>query len=252
MKPTIIDVSSSQRGMDLEAAKRSGIEGVIVKLTEGETFESPTWLSHSRDVHAAGMFLGSYHYGRPGTPVVPDAEREVEHYVEFIRKLEADGIKQDIYPAIDLEEGKHEISDADLLHWTAEFADGVCAALEVSRALVYVNGSYLKHLGRGATALGSDLGLSRHLVWFAGSDPEFEYTEIWESPSLWQTMDRQTDWYGGRIDQNVTVDPLSTLLIESGPEYPPVGEISAKLDCIDYAASNILRLTGQIRTLLLG
>ena len=211
--PHVIDVSGHQDpGIDWDAAREAGVEAVIVKQTEGSTHESPTWLAHAKEAKAAGLKVGGYHFAWPNRPVEKDAEREAGELVENFCQLEAAGIELDLWPVLDLEKGKKRISSVELVRWADIFADVVCSLLGIEKIIVYANHSYVRTLNKGVRKLGQDPGLGHHLLWKAGDDPDIEQG-IWTRPVLWQTPQRRVDWYDGKIDCNVLLGDLDTLLM---------------------------------------
>lgn len=64
-----IDVSHHQGGIDWNAVKRSGVEFVFMKATEGGDFKDPKFKANWQGAAAAGIHRGAYHFYilcRPG------------------------------------------------------------------------------------------------------------------------------------------------------------------------------------------
>ena len=244
----IIDGSSAQDDLEWELIG-DDIEGVIVKLTEGQTFESPTWRSHSESVSRLGLHLGAYHYACPGRPVPTDAEAEAQHFCAYVRSLEEDGIEQSILPVLDIEDGRDgdhgDLSDAEIYQWTLAWCEETIRLLGIPRCMVYCNHSYLHTLIRGAQA--SADGGARLVeiseLWIAGSDAEIR-SGLWESASLHQYGKVRPDWNGGHeVDANRVLHGLDRILIpREHPEVNPIDRVRAMIPLLEIS----LRLARSI------
>lgn len=216
MKPTIVDISSSQPHFDPVAAKADGIVGAIVKIGEGGTFLSPGWLDRL-DLCNDPLLLGAYHYARPGRPIEHDAGVESAWLQLHMAQARRDrGIDFEIIPSLDLEDGAKgdngDLEDEELVMWSASYVDQTKAAGAWPNVALYANKSYIRKLNRGAKKLGSDLGLGRCPLWIAGSTPVVPQG-IWRTAALWQIGSEPRDWCGGDdVDLNVAMD-LSAILV---------------------------------------
>lgn len=197
----LIDISGAQGPIDWEQAKAAGVEGAIVKLTEGASRESPSWMTHSLAVYQAASELGAYHFGRPDLPAgadpIQDAIGEAAFFLEHVDELAARGIVQSIRPALDLEKGKGSLTDENLVRWALTFCEEVCAAFDLSGMLIYANRSYIRHLATGAASLGRNEELAAHGLWIVHPDSPavpVEAHEIWPEASLWQRGDEDVSW----------------------------------------------------------
>lgn len=63
MIDAVIDVSHFDNTPDWAKVRASGILGVIHKATQGLHYVDPTFASAKKDVPAAGMLWGAYHFG---------------------------------------------------------------------------------------------------------------------------------------------------------------------------------------------
>lgn len=63
MQDVIFDVSHHQGAVDFAAAEASGMQGVIVKCTQGLTTVDSHWSANSDEVSATDLLLGAYHFG---------------------------------------------------------------------------------------------------------------------------------------------------------------------------------------------
>lgn len=96
-----IDVSSNQhpgnRPIDWEEVYEAGYSFVLVKATQGVTYQNP-WLERDlEDAFAAGLFIGAYHFWEPGE----DPEVQAKSFVGSLmgRKLDM-GTWLDWEPAV--------------------------------------------------------------------------------------------------------------------------------------------------------
>jgi len=66
----VIDVSSWQHpsgaGIDWGEVIDSGVQGVIVKLSQGTTYTNPYAVADLHAAAAAGLLIGAYHFAQPG------------------------------------------------------------------------------------------------------------------------------------------------------------------------------------------
>lgn len=89
-----IDIASYQSNIDFNKTKKSGIEIVYIKATEGLTYTSPLMKSQYSGALAAGLKIGFYHYLRANNPIL-----EAKHFLEMIN-----GLIPDCKYVIDVEE----------------------------------------------------------------------------------------------------------------------------------------------------
>ena len=67
MKKKVIDISGYQEGINWDAVVAAGVEGVIIKISEGCSVEN-TWWNHLANAEAKGLPWGVYCYGHAQTP----------------------------------------------------------------------------------------------------------------------------------------------------------------------------------------
>lgn len=66
MKKKVIDISGYQEGINWDAVVAAGVEGVIIKISEGRSVEN-TWWNHLSNAEAKGLPWGVYCYGHAQT-----------------------------------------------------------------------------------------------------------------------------------------------------------------------------------------
>jgi GH25 family lysozyme M1 (1,4-beta-N-acetylmuramidase) len=86
------------------AVKKAGKDFAIVKATEGTTYINPwfagPYATDYADAAAAGLVTGSYHFARPGRPVMPNARAQAKFYAATIGAVNT---ANTLPPALDLE-----------------------------------------------------------------------------------------------------------------------------------------------------
>lgn len=97
----VVDLSGNNGTVDFRRVAAGGVRAVYLKATEGSTYTDPTFASRRREAHAAGLYVGAYHFARPDTGTVStlDARSEAQHFAGVVRELGADALR----PALDLE-----------------------------------------------------------------------------------------------------------------------------------------------------
>jgi|SRR6476620_4310553 len=76
----VVDVSHHQRGVDWARVKNAGIQGVLVKATQGLTYEDDYYDRHTASVKAYGMLHGAYHFGTFG-----NGKYQAAHFLEVVQ-----------------------------------------------------------------------------------------------------------------------------------------------------------------------
>ena len=69
----VIDVSYWQRDIDWNAVVAAGVEGVIIKISDGQSLEE-TWWTHHFNAKSHGLAWGVYCYSHASTPEEAAAE----------------------------------------------------------------------------------------------------------------------------------------------------------------------------------
>lgn len=122
-----MDVSGWQPTVDWPRAWADGARFVYVKATEGVTFRSSTWRSHTDGGRAAGMRVGAYHFALPDRS---DPVTQADFFVDNGGSWAADGMT--LPPAADLEDNPYGdqcygMSPATLVAWIRGFVDRIYA-----------------------------------------------------------------------------------------------------------------------------
>lgn len=61
----VVDLSNNNAQPDFRALKRSGVDAVWLKATEGAFFTDPDFQRWRKQANAAGLRVGAYHFARP-------------------------------------------------------------------------------------------------------------------------------------------------------------------------------------------
>ena len=76
--PVVVDLSHWQEDpIDFAEMREGGTRGVILKCTEGTTYDDPTYVERAEAAHAAGLLVASYHFLKHG-----DIPAQMKWYVE--------------------------------------------------------------------------------------------------------------------------------------------------------------------------
>jgi lysozyme len=124
----IIDISSNNSPPDFGRVKHDGVLGVIIKATEGLTFNNPRLESDWERAAKAGLVVGSYHFAREDThPGKSGAQAEAQHYVRTMMRIPGHGKgrvwhKGNFLPILDFEKGT---GDHKYSPWRDAFYDEV-------------------------------------------------------------------------------------------------------------------------------
>jgi len=95
MSVKIIDLSNNNQDPDWRQVYNAGISCVWLKVTEGTSFVDQTFASRAVKARAAGLRVGGYHFGRPGS----DAASQSSFFAHHLGPVGP----HDLRPALDLE-----------------------------------------------------------------------------------------------------------------------------------------------------
>lgn len=182
----VIDLSSNNpTPYDLAAVARSGVTGVVIKLTEGVGYLNPAFHPAWEDAKAAGLWRAAYHFARPETN---DPHDEAYEFLTHLPTLApGDSV------ALDIETG-----GGDLSAWALAWLGAVQRAVGF-RPLLY---SYLAFI----QAHLADPALAAYPLWLA------DYTFVppttpapWNAITFWQyTQGGVCPGIAGNVDRSRT------------------------------------------------
>jgi lysozyme len=111
-----IDVSHWQGNIDFTEVKKTGVKHVMMKGTEGGTYQDPKFLINYKNAQAAGLKTAVYHYF---LATGSTADEQLKNIIQMLRAAEFDVAKGDRL-IIDVEATKNEGASpeqmADNLH----------------------------------------------------------------------------------------------------------------------------------------
>jgi len=163
----VVDLSHHNGGTyDFDAAKRSGIWGVIYKATESTDYVDPTYDGARQQAKRAGLLWGAYHFFRPG-----NVQAQADY---FLKHADPD---QDTLLVLDHEDEGCSLDDAKQFMRRVEDRTGQRPCL------------YSGHVLKQQIGNRTDPYLADARLWMAqyGSDPE--WPPNWDEMWLWQYTD---------------------------------------------------------------
>lgn len=223
-----VDVSRFQAGQEVVDAARSS-DFVIVKATEGLTYNDPAWAGNVAVVRRAGKLLGHYHYAWPEH----DPIAEAKHFLAVARPRAGEVV------ALDLERGS-AVSWARRLSYALAWLAHVKAATGASPFL-YVNLSWARELVAVASPAQRSALLS-YPLWLADlavkGKPRFQPWPVWTcqqwnetgidrdvfngSPATWRALGvGGRSSLGTKVAGGVIGAVLGAGAVASGAHHPP-------------------------------
>ena len=176
-----IDISHWQPEPDFEKVAASGIVGVILKATEGQTNIDATFRRRYDAALAAGLAVSSYHFMRPGNIV-----GQMNNYLNTVKPRQGERV------CLDHEDSLVSLAD---LESAVEYLMGDSRDLQIT---IY-SGHVIKEQLGGRR---SDILADNTSLWIAqySSSPTWP-TATWPTWSLWQYTDGATvDGITGAVD----------------------------------------------------
>ena len=150
------DVSSWQHpggaAIDWAAVRAAGQPFAFVKATEDTTYANPYFATDWAAIKAAGMFRGSYHFARPASPAVDQANY-------FISRAGPSRQPGDLPPVLDLED-TGGLPPPALVAWTQAFLSRV-QALTGRAPMIYISPNFW------VNAMGDSHAFTSYPLWIA-------------------------------------------------------------------------------------
>jgi len=169
-----IDVSRYQSDVDWQKVAAQDISFAFIKASEGETITDSFFCKNWYELKEAGIKRGAYHFFRPKTPVLSQAQN-------FMTNLNLE--KGDLPPVLDVEV-TDGVSSEDLVKRVKEWLVYVETHYQI-RPIIYTNLKfYNKHFA-------DHLSLSEYPVWIA------RYNQLF-TPLLANDVDWKFWQYGNR------------------------------------------------------
>ncbi|MBA4062323.1 MAG: lysozyme M1 [Isosphaera sp.] len=191
-----IDVASYQGYPNWPSVKAAGIDFAFTKATEGTTYTNPYFATNWARIKSAGLVRGAYHFGRPGTDPVVQANK----FCDVVRPGSGD-----LQMALDIEvtDGK---SPSQVRSWVVAFINRIKA--RTGRPGIIYTGFYF---WRDSAGNGSNLDCP---LWLAAytSSPTAYVPAAWSTWSFWQyTSSGRVSGVSGNVDRNAWNGSLANL-----------------------------------------
>ena len=142
---TGIDVSAWQPRIDWTQVASAGHRFTYLKLTEGETYRSPTYEAQWSGAQDAGLAVGPYHFAEPDASALDDADRFVDAHKHGFHE----GV---LSPLLDLEVA-NSLDPARVVDWAWQWIERV-EALTSREPVLYTGPNFWRYhlLGAGQRA----------------------------------------------------------------------------------------------------
>jgi lysozyme len=166
----VVDLSHHNGVIDLNAAARSGLVGVIHKATQGVGYQDPMYAGNKTKAKQAGLLWGAYHFG-----VGADGVAQAESFLNFVKPDAGTLLVLDLEPN----------------------GQGPSMTLEEARAFVtHVNsetgrwpGLYAGHYLKELLGTNTDSVLANCWFWLSQYGPTAVVPPNWRTWTLWQYTD---------------------------------------------------------------
>jgi lysozyme len=184
----VIDVSIHQGAIDWAAVAADGVQGVLIKATEGIGFQDTNLKRNALGAAAAGLKIGYYHYARPETGNTVLAE--VSSFLAAI-----DGLPVDLPLVLDVEDDAAKLGATKLTDWSYTWLSEV-QIRSGHRVMLYTGASFAR------SYLGSKL--AEFPLWVAHYGATTPMTNsTWDIWALFQYTDKGSiSGITGNVDMN--------------------------------------------------
>lgn len=181
------DISHYQSSVDFAAAYSSGARFVIIKATEGTTYQDPSFSSHYGGATNAGLIRGGYHFAHLDTS---SGATQANYFLAHGGGWSGDGIT--LPGMLDLE-GDCVLSASATVAWIKDFSNTYHTKTGVY-PLIYTNPSWWSSCtGNSNAFINTNPLVLAHYSSSAGTPPG-----SWPYYTFWQYNDAYK--YGGDSD----------------------------------------------------
>lgn len=191
-----IDVSHYQTSVNWTSVKNSGKTFAFHKATEGTTYTDPTFAGRWPAMKSAGLIRGAYHFGRPGTDPVVQANR----FCDVVRPTSGD-----LQMMLDMEttDGK---TPSQVRAWIVAFINRIVA--RTGRPGIIYTGFYF---WRDQAGNGSNLNCPLFLAAYV-TNPNNYVPAAWPFFTFWQyTSSGSVPGISGNVDRDAFNGSLTGL-----------------------------------------
>jgi lysozyme len=186
----VIDISHNVTVSDFSAVRRSGILGVIHKVSEGGDWFDPSYAPRRRQAESAGLLWGGYHFGTRQY----SGERQAAAFLSACQPGPTTVIALDLEPNDRNPGNTMQIAQAEAFVRAVQQATG-------RLPLVYTHPKWAngERFGRRRVSLGAAVSpasiLARCDLWLADyrEEPELPYAWADKGWSLWQYVANESE-----------------------------------------------------------
>lgn len=201
-----IDTASWQGQPNWTQVANTGRRFVYIKSSEGTDFVSPTLDGQYQGARAAGLTVGLYHFADPSQ----SPEANADFFATHVNHYQA--IPGHLPPCLDLETGT-----GDLSNWASRFISRLRAQTGCVRVMIYSSASFFRNQIR------EDWADANVALWIASwqvtpGQPSYMSPRV----AIHQYADDGVvSGINGKVDLDIAVWPLSTIVPGSTPTPPP-------------------------------
>lgn len=218
-----IDVSSWQRNIDFSAVKRSGIDVVYIKSSEGQSYIDPYFETNYQNAKANGLKVGFYHYVTART--VEQARTQANFFARVVS-----GKQSDCRLAMDFESFGN-LSVAEINEISKVFLETLVNATQ-SEVVIYSN-AYSARTIFSQQLTNYPLWVANYGVSKPGSNGK------WETWVGWQyTSTGRVNGISGYVDRNQFTNGILLSSTAPIPEVPETPEIPSTENTIVYTVKS--------------
>ena len=160
--------------IDWNAVRRDGHRFAFVKATQATTYTNPYFATDWRGIAAAGLFRGTYHYGKPNS-TAGSAKAQADYFADTIGSQQASGT---LPPVLDLEDAGG-LSVSALTSWVQAFLTEL--QTRTGRVpMLYTYPSFWRN------SMGSSTAFTSYPLWIANYGVTAPQDIGWPRYTFWQ------------------------------------------------------------------
>lgn len=243
-----IDVSHHNRELGLPLAfyqtvKKSGVQGVVVKVSDGQTYRDPAASVNIANAKAAGMVVSAYHFARYTSTASAKAEAKA-----FAAKLKTVGFnaKTDGYVVVDVEATNLSSSPAKLTEYTNAFIAQM-KALGYPKVDLYTGNAFYHSRLQPAKLTVSKPWLARYPLYPATGKPapvfsngkgawQWSSTYVFPGMAQYGRFDVSVDYAGKYTSTKVSSSATKPGVVKPVGSVSLVNYLKAQGKSFDYAS----------------
>lgn len=194
----VIDIASYQSGLDLSRMKGTGLDGVIIKATQGTSYVNPCCNRHYEQAKEAGLLRGLYHYA-DGSGAIAEAHYFVDHIKGYLG---------DAILCLDWEGNQNKAFGKMDVGYCRSFLDCVYHLTGI-RPLIYMSKSVCRAHDWSSVAKDYGLWAAQYANMNQTGFQSEPWTDkrgwgAWESPAIYQYSSRgKLAGYDGNLDMDI-------------------------------------------------